>query len=104
MISRAFMNSFMHRMDEGATAVGVDGMIAKVVSDIYSVKSSGFGQPSSDGEHDAIAEGNDCRSHILLIVPSLGDGSSTREESTMEVLADEAKWDHEIFYAESLTV
>ena len=104
MISRAFMNRFMHRTDEGATAVGVDGMIAKVVSDIYSVKSSGFRQPSSDGEHDAIAEGNDCRGHILLIVPSLGDGSSTREESTVEVLADEAKWDHEMFYAESLTV
>ena len=104
MISRAFMNRFMHRTDEGATAVGVDGMIAEVVSYIYSVEASGFGQPSSYGEHDAIAEGNDCRGHILLIVPSLGDGSSTKEESTVEVLADEAKWDHEMLYAESLTV
>ena len=77
MISRAFMNRFMHRTDEGVATVWVDSMIAKVVSDIHSVKSSGFGQPSSYGEHDAIAEGNDCRGHILLIVPSLGDGSST---------------------------
>ena len=92
-IARTGCDSLVHRADEGGTAVGIDSVVTEVIGDIYALQTSALSETRSDGEHDAVAEGDDRRSHILLVIAPLGDLSAPLQEGAAEVLPHEAERD-----------
>ena len=103
-IARAGGDSLVHRADEGGTAVGVDSVVTEVIGDVYTLQASALSEACSDGEHDAVAEGDDRRSHILLVIAPLGDLSAPLQEGAAEVLAHKAERDRQVLDAKALAV
>ena len=60
-------------VDESASAVGINGVVAAVVGYHDMFQAMGFGQSEGYGENDTVAEGDDGRAHILIVIVTLGD-------------------------------
>ena len=73
----AMLHSLRHRTDEVLAAVRIDGMIAEMVGNKHTVEPTALSHSASDGKHDAIAERNNGRLHVLLSVIALGNGVGT---------------------------
>ncbi len=68
--------------------------------DDEAVGALGFGEASGDGEHDAIAEGDDGLLHGFLFVMPVRDVAAGGEEVRLEVVGHEAEGDGGVVDAE----
>ena len=82
-------NRLIHSVHKGPAAVGIDSMVACVVSHHDTPQPACLRHARSDSQHDAVAERNDRGTHVVVVIVALGDSVSPLEEGTAEVLMNE---------------
>ena len=100
----ALLDGVGHGLHEFLPAVGVDGVVSRVGGDDEAVGFTAFSEAGSDGEHDAIAEGNHGGFHVGFLVVAFRDVAPGLEEVGFEEVVDEVEFDGLVRDAELLTV
>ncbi len=100
----AGLGRIRYGIDKLRTAVGINGMVAAVVGHQHMFKLVAFGYTDSYAQHDAVAERNDGRFHVVLVVIAFGYGASPFQKARLEILGHEAEVDGDVGYAEPLAV
>ena len=100
----AFGYCAAHGVDKSPAAVGIYRVVTPVVGHHEVFESAAFGQAGGHGEHDAVAERNHRRAHVVVIVVSFGDGVGAAQERALEQLSHEGHVDHYQFDAEPFAV
>lgn len=93
-----------HGVDESGAAVGVDGVVARVVGEHHGGEAAAFGESGGHGEHDAVAERHYGRAHVVVGVMPLGDGVGAAEQRAFEVSAHESEGYFDMLYTQAPAV
>lgn len=93
-----------HGVDESGAAVGVNGVVARMVGEHHGGEAAALGESGGHGEHDAVAEGHDGRAHIVVGVMPFGDGVGAAEQRAFEVLAHESEGYLDVLYTQAPAV
>ena len=79
-------------------------MVAAMIGDEHFLQVVALGDADGDAQHDAIAEGHYGALHVVCGIMTLGDGISTLQERTLEVLVHEPQVDGDMLDAQTLTM
>ena len=100
----AVAHGFGHRCDERLSAVGIDGVVACMVGDEHRFQSPALSQSAGDGKHDAVAEGDYRRFHVLVLIVPFGNGVRALQQRRLEIFAHELERNDDVLDAEQLAV
>ena len=98
-IVSARLHGFAHGGDEVGSAVGINGVVAAMISHHHNFQSTAFGKSASYREHNAVAERHHGAFHVVIVVVAAGNGVGAAEQRRGKELFHECQIDDDMLYA-----
>ena len=100
----ACLGGTAHGLDKLRAAIGIDGVVSPVIGHHDVLQPAALRHADGHAEHDAIAEGNDRRAHVLIGIVAFGNRLVALQQRTLEVAVHEVERNDNVFDAQPLAV
>ena len=79
-------------------------MVAAMVGNHDESQPVAFGQSARYRQHDAVAEGHDCGTHVVVGIVPFGYGIGTGEERAFKILSHELQWNDDVWNVQHFAI
>ena len=93
-----------HGAHKRRAAVGIYGMVARMVCNHHVAQPAALCQSARHSEHYAVAERHHRGFHVLVVVVSFGYRFRTLKQRAFEILSHKIQRNHDMLYAQTLAV
>ena len=100
----ARLSGSVDSIDKLRPAIGIYGVVAAVIGYEHLCQTTTFGQATGNGQHDAVAEWHDGRTHVGIIIPADRHRIGSVEQRRVEIFFYEVERNDDMLYAETLTM
>ena len=96
----ALFDCFPHGIDEFRAAVGINGVVARMVGEHQRGKFPALGKPGGHSQHYPVAERHHCGTHVFVVIVSRRDCVGPAKKRAFEMFADESERYLDVFDSE----